>query len=232
MLLSVVLIACSAAGATVLPREMGLTAAGDTIFAWPVFRVNNSPDSVSWSITAKNATQRVSVIAPANNITLTTGPVALVPVPALAEGDTAMVRACPTAYKRTATPPIVTGFLCLSRVYTRPATPPIVIGDSLKTAVLTRLRISPDWVIFHQGVGIKCAYDSVAGGWRLRSTDSDPGCGLTPAARVDPGLTPFSRYRLRVAQLRPYFDSIEPDPWDVYRAATLASARSHAAQAW
>lgn len=220
-LLVIPLNACTDARASVRPSEMGLTAAGDTIFAWPVFRVSNSPDSVSWLITARNATQRVSVLAPANNVTLTTGPASLVPAPALIEGDTAMVRACPTAYKRGQ---VYTNFSCLGRIYTRPTSPPGVVGDSLKTAVLTRLRISPDWVIFHQGIGVKCSYDSVANSWRLRPTDSDPGCGLTPAARVEPGQTPFSRYRLRVAMLRPYFDSIEPDPWDVYRAAALASA--------
>jgi hypothetical protein len=121
------------AAAEVREPKLALVAAGDTIKATIFYKVTGSPDSVRWLFTAPNAPSViVSRLAPPNATALSAGPVNLLPAPPLAEGASATVSACPTAWKGGS------AFVgsCTARVYTRPITPPTVVGDSLTVSSL------------------------------------------------------------------------------------------------
>lgn len=129
LMLTVVLAACASASATTIRTEdTFITAVGDTLKATQFYKVSGSPDSVRWLFTARNApSQSVSRGAPPNGLSLTAGPVNLIPSPALLDGDTVTVSACPVAWKKGTSYP----GSCSTRLYTRPIVPPVVTGDSL-----------------------------------------------------------------------------------------------------
>jgi hypothetical protein len=210
--MAVVLMACTAAHAMVTNDDVRLLAVGDTINVAAVYRTSGAPDSVVWTFTVRNAPQ-LRVKMTQNGASVVTPTVKLVPSPALAEGDTTTVSACPTAYKRTATPSSV-AFACLTKVFTKPGAPPVVTPDSLQ---LSRLMVTPKLVTLASGTSQQfCAYFSRAdGGWDSASNNA-PGCGITPASRYDPRQNfELQRAERRLALARWGFerDSIVDDPW-------------------
>jgi len=117
-----------------------VVAAGDTLKATMGYRVSGSPDSVAWIFTARNAPLiRLVRAAPPNGTSLAIGPANLIPSPALAEGDTVTVQACPMAYKKGQT---YTGFACGSKLYQKPIVPPVVLPDSL-TVISLHIMLDP-----------------------------------------------------------------------------------------
>ncbi|MDZ4862714.1 MAG: hypothetical protein SGJ01_04640 [Gemmatimonadota bacterium] len=116
------------AAAEVRGEDVFVTAVGDTLTVHQFAKVTGSADSVAYLFSAARAASvRITRMAPANGAPLVWGPAKLVPIPAMLDGDTTTVSACPTAWRKGQ----ATTFACSTKLYTRPVIPPNVTPDSL-----------------------------------------------------------------------------------------------------
>lgn len=211
----VVLLSCTPASAS--DTRLRLVAVGDTIMATPFLKVGGSPDSSVALVSVRNAaTVRLKIAGPPNGVSTSLGTAALVPSPALAEGDTATVSACVTLYKRNTAPVALS---CAKALFTRPVVPPTGTVDSLK---LARIIVSPKTVTMFAGAGQQfCAYYTPDGGATIVPVaNQSPACGPTPASSFEYRRDVRLRWKETRLTLAPWFrGEILDDPWEVYRAA-------------
>lgn len=105
-------------------RLFDFAGVGDTLHVTIFYRTSGAPDSVRWVVSVGSAADSVTRPGSASKA----GPLWLVPVPALAEGDSVEVMATWRAWKRGQVFPGVT----VRQWYRKPIAPPGVVVDSLQ----------------------------------------------------------------------------------------------------